>query len=109
MNTKHTPDHWTMFSYSNTGTDVTYKILASWDDLQFEGGVIYQISESITNIEETALSFIVTDSSQDVFTCEKSKYGFTEITTNIFNNMVQAESQIHQWMLNVPFTDIHSS
>ena len=63
----------------------------------------------LKNIEETALSFIVTDSSQDVFTCEKSKYGFTEITTNIFNNMVQSESQIHQWLLNVPFEDIHSS
>jgi hypothetical protein len=95
-----------MFNYSNTGTDVTYKILVSWDDDE-SNGLAYRTSDTITKIQETPSSFVITDACHDVFMCDKTKYNMTSAVQNVFNSTV--ESGPHQWMREVPFADIRAS
>ena len=106
MHTIHTPDHWIMFHYSNLGTDVTYKIIVSWDEHENEGSA-YRISDTITKIQETASSFVITDACRDVFMCDKTRYNMTPAVQSVFNNIV--EHGPHQWVREVPFEHIRSS
>jgi hypothetical protein len=106
MNTIHTPDHWKMFHYSNLGTDITYKILVSWEDSPTMG-MAHRTSDTIIRIQETPSSFIITDACHDVYMCDKTKYSMTPAVQNVFNHMV--EHGPHQWIREVPFEHIRSS
>lgn len=106
MQTIHTPDHWKMFHYSNLGTDVTYKIIVSWEDDENNGSA-YRISDTITSIQETPSSFIITDACRDVFMCDKTKYTITAQVQKVLDYIISDGP--HQWVREVPFEHIRSS
>ena len=106
MHTIHTPNHWIMFNYSNTGTDVTYKILVSWDDDE-SNGLAYRTSDTITKIQETPSSFVITDACHDVFMCAKNNYTITPQVQKVLDYMISDGP--HLWLRDVPFADIRAS
>jgi len=106
MQTIHTPDHWKMFYYSNLGTDVTYKIIVSWDEHETNGSA-YRTSDTITRIQETPSSFVITDRCLDVYMCDKTKYTITPQVQKVLDYMISDGP--HLWVREVPFADIRAS
>jgi len=88
-NEKNFPDRWVVLEAKGDEIGTIYKILSGWVG-GYLGSDSWKLSSSVVNVFEDKDNYIFNNTSGSTYVCNKSREGFTRLTNDIFNRIVDA-------------------
>jgi hypothetical protein len=80
----YTPQRWVIVEINSNDDPIYYKVLAGWESSRDES---WRMNSGITRVEETDDAWEFYGSSGSCYSCSKERYGFTNVSENIFHQL----------------------
>lgn len=87
------PDRWVVIRINPGTQDELYKVLAGWGG-SYLYGASWKMNSGITKVEEDECFYYFHGYSGSIYQCSKSAYGFTSMTTDIFQRLKNSEHPV---------------
>ena len=93
----YAPHTWVVLKFTQLVPDIneersTYKVLAGWRGGYLDGDV-WRMNSGITKCVRDGLSFRFHGYSGSEYVCNKNYYGFSSLTSSIFNQLEKEQEQ----------------